>query len=65
MARLTRSVQSLVLVALPGGGQTTARRNAWAGMSADAARARSRRQAEAALAAADVRAYGLRDGTGS
>ncbi len=59
------SFSSLLLLALPAGGQATARRNAWAGMSADAARARQRRQAEAALAAADVRAYGLRDGTGS
>ena len=65
MARLSTSLQSALLLALPAGGQATARRNAWAGMSADAARARSRRQAEAALAAADVRAYGLRDGTRS
>ncbi len=57
------SLQALLLLALPAGGQATARRNAWAGMSADAARGRERRQAEAALAAADVRAYGLRDGT--
>ena len=53
-----RTAQSLLLLALPAGGQATARRNAWAGMSADAARGRDRRQAEAALAAADVRAYG-------
>jgi hypothetical protein len=59
------SFQSLLLLALPAGGQSTARRNAWAGMSADAARGRERRQAEAALAAADVRAYGRRDGTHS
>jgi hypothetical protein len=55
---VTRTLQSLLLLALPAGGQATARRNAWAGMSADAARGRDRRQAEAALAAADVRAYG-------
>jgi hypothetical protein len=61
--RPVRTLQSLLLLTLPGGGQTTARRNAWAGMSADAARGRDRRQAEAALAAADVRAYGWRDGT--
>ena len=61
--RPVRPLQSLLLLALPAGGQATARRNAWAGMSADAARGRERRQAEAALAAADVRAYGLRDGT--
>jgi hypothetical protein len=53
------------MLALPSGGQATARRNAWAGMSAAAARGRERRQAEAALAAADVRAYGRRDGTTS
>jgi hypothetical protein len=63
--RTAAALQSLVLLALPGGGQATARRNAWAGMSADAARGRERRQAEAALAAADVRAYGHRDGTSS
>jgi hypothetical protein len=62
-ARPVRSLQALLLLALPAGGQATARRNAWAGMSADAARSRERRQAEAALAAADVRAYGRRDGT--
>ena len=59
------SLSSLLLLALTAGGQATARRNAWSGMSADAARGRERRQAEAALAAADVRAYGRRDGTGS
>ncbi len=48
-------LQDLVLTALPGGGQRTARRNAWAGMSGDAARSRSRREAEAALAAAGAR----------
>ena len=53
-----RTLQTLLMLAAPGGGQTTARRNAWAGMSADSARGRERRQAEAALAAADVRAYG-------
>jgi hypothetical protein len=52
-----QTLSSLLLLALPAGGQATARRNAWAGMSADAARGRDRRQAEAALAAADVRAY--------
>ena len=65
MARRTTSLQALVLLVVPAGGQGTARRNAWAGMSADAARGRERRQAEAALAAADVRAYGLRVGTSS
>ena len=61
--RPTVPLQSLLMLALPAGGQATARRNAWAGMSADAARGRERRQADAALAAADVRAYGRRDGT--
>ena len=61
MARTT-TVRSLLMLVLPAGGQATARRNAWAGMSADAARSRERRQAEAALAAADVRAYRRRDG---
>ena len=45
-------LQTLLTTALPAGGQRTARRNAWAGMSADAARARARREAEAAVAAA-------------
>ena len=63
--RPAASLQALLLLALPAGGQATARQNAWAGMSADAARGRQRRQAEAALAAADVRAYGLLDGTSS
>jgi hypothetical protein len=53
-------VRALVMLALPSGGQAVARRNAWAGMSADAARGRDRRQAESALAAADVRAYAQR-----
>ncbi len=57
-------VQDLLLTALPGGGQRTARRNAWAGMSADAARSRARREADAALAVA-VRAARHRAGTGS
>ena len=64
-ARSAQTLQSLLLMALPAGGQATARRNAWAGMSADAVRGRERRQAESALAAADVRAYGRRDGTHS
>ena len=62
--RPVASLQAVLLLALPSGGQATARRNAWAGMSADAARGRERRQAEAALAAADVRAYGRLGGHG-
>jgi hypothetical protein len=65
MSRPLAALHDLLLLALPAGGQATARRNAWAGMSADAARGRERRQAESALAAADVRAYARRDGTHS
>jgi hypothetical protein len=61
---LRPSFSTLLLLALPAGGQATARRNAWAGMSSDAARRRERGQAEAALAAADVRAYGRLDAHG-
>ena len=56
-------VQELVLTVLPGGGQRTARRNAWTGMVADAARARAVREAEQALAAAELRHGGRRTGT--
>jgi hypothetical protein len=42
-------LQTLLTTTLPAGGQRTARRNAWAGMSDDAARSRARREAEAAL----------------
>ena len=45
-------LQSLLLVALPEGGQRTARRNAWKGMADGAARARAHREAQAALVAA-------------
>lgn len=57
-------VQDLLLTALPGGGQRTARRNAWAGMSADASRSRSRLEAEAALEVA-VRNAQRRASTGT
>lgn len=56
-------VQSLLMTALPSGGQRTARRNAWAGMVADASRSRARRDADLALAAADARAAVRRTGT--
>ena len=56
-------VQDLILSALPQGGQRTARRNAWAGMSADAARSRAAREAEAALAASVLRDGRERTGT--
>ena len=49
-------VQDLFLRAAPAGGQQAARRNAWSAMSEDAVRARGRRDARAALAAADRRA---------
>ena len=57
-------LQDLVLLALPAGGQGTARRNAWASMSAGSARSRGRREAEAAMAAAERR-VAHRSGTGS
>ena len=46
---VARTVQSLALLALPHGGQRVARQNAWAATSAEAAWARSRREAELAL----------------
>ena len=57
-------LQDLLLAALPGGGQRTARRNAWAAMSADAVRARGRREADAAMARASAPAQ-RSSGTGS
>lgn len=60
-------VQALLMTALPAGGQRTARRNAWAGMVADAARSRAHREADLALAAAHemaaARAGARRTGT--
>lgn len=56
-------VQSLLMTALPSGGQRIARRNAWAGMVADAARSRAQREAELAIAAAQARADVRRTGT--
>jgi hypothetical protein len=41
--------RSLLLTVAPQGGQQVARRNAWAGMSDDGARARARREAEQAF----------------
>jgi hypothetical protein len=49
-------LQDLTLTLLPHGGQSTARRNAWTAMAADATLARSRREAEQAVAAAAARA---------
>jgi len=54
VAPLLSAGQSLLLAVLPAGGQTAARRNAWAAMSSDAARARARREAAAAMAAAEL-----------
>jgi hypothetical protein len=50
--RTSRTAQQLVLLALPHGGQQLARRNAWASMATDSARARARREADAALSVA-------------
>jgi hypothetical protein len=47
-----RTTQASLLFLLPHGGQGQARRNAWAAMSADAVRARARREADAALSLA-------------
>ena len=50
------TLESLFLTVAPHGGQRSARRNAWASMSSDAALARSRREADAAMDRAVVRA---------
>jgi hypothetical protein len=57
--RTSRTVEGLLLLALPHGGQQAARRNAWASMAADSARARARREADAAM----TRAVALADRT--
>lgn len=49
--------QAALLAALPHGGQRLARRNAWAGQSADSVRGRNRREADAALALAVARSH--------
>lgn len=49
-------INTLFLTAFPHGGQQAARRNAWAAMSADSARARTRREADAALVQAALAA---------
>jgi hypothetical protein len=48
-------VQTLAMTLVPHGGQGVARRNAWAAMSADATLARSRREADQAMAHAHER----------
>lgn len=53
--------QSLLLTLLPDGGQHGSRRNAWAGMVADASLARARRDVDAALGLALDRAAAISD----
>lgn len=60
---LASLVQELVLLAFPAGGQASARRNAWASMSACSATSRARREAETALELA-VQRTERRQGTG-
>jgi hypothetical protein len=59
-----RLALALLAAVDPAGGQSRARRNAWAGMSEAAARSRARREAEAALdvaaAAAERREHAAR-----
>ncbi len=62
---LASLVQDLLLVALPAGGQSAARRNAWAAMSEGSARARGRREADRAMEEAAARGSGRRAGTGA
>ena len=50
--------QALLLAVLPHGGQLAARRNAWAGMASDAARARAWREVDAALTVSTAAAVG-------
>jgi hypothetical protein len=52
LTRFTTSAESVALMLLPHGGQRSARKNAWASMSEDSARARGRRDADAAMARA-------------
>ena len=54
--RTARQTRDLVMVLLPHGGQRTARRNAWVGMSVGTARARARREADLAVHRAQLRA---------
>lgn len=56
LARTTGQLQTAALAVLPHGGQRSARRNAWAAMSSDAAQARARYDAERALDHAVARA---------
>lgn len=56
MRRTAQVLQLLVLALAPAGGQTAARRNAWASMSQGSARARGRREADLAMDRALARA---------
>jgi hypothetical protein len=56
LKRNLATLESIVLTVMPHGGQRSARRNAWASMSSDAAWARGRRDAEAAMDRAQLRA---------
>ena len=55
ITRAASLTTTLLFTALPHGGQRTARRNAWASMSDDAALAGARHEANAALLQAEVR----------
>ena len=50
------TLQALCLTVVPHGGQHVARRNAWGAMATDNARMRERREAAAAIEAAEARA---------
>ena len=56
LKRNLATLESFVLAVLPHGGQRSARRNAWASMSSDAQLARQRREADAAMDRAVLRA---------
>jgi hypothetical protein len=52
LSRIAVNAESVALMLLPHGGQRSARKNAWASMSEGSARARGRREADAAMARA-------------
>lgn len=56
LGRAATLTGSVVLAALRDGGQRTARRNAWVGMSSNAVVGRARREADLALALSEARA---------
>ena len=56
LKRNLANLESLFLTVLPHGGQRSARQNAWASMSSDASWARNRREADAAMDRALLRA---------